>query len=266
MRRQAVAGRWGLAGTEIRLDGKVALVTGGTKGIGKAIALRLADAGAQVVVCGRNAPAEDFGAEFIACDIRDPAAATAMIEEIAQRHGRLDILVNNAGGSPPADAATASPRFSERIIQLNLLAPLNLSQASYAPMVANGGGVIVNIASVSGTRPSPGTAAYSAAKSGLFGLTRSLAHEWGPAIRVNAIVVGYVETETTDATYGGAEAQAAIASNIGMQRLARASEIADAVLYLSSPFSSYVTGAAIHVDGGGERPPFLDIVKEHNHG
>jgi NAD(P)-dependent dehydrogenase (short-subunit alcohol dehydrogenase family) len=256
-----------LAGTEIRLDEKVALVTGGTKGIGKAIAMRLADAGAKVVVCGRNPPQDDFGAEFIACDIRDPAAAAAMIEEIVTRHGRLDILINNAGGSPPAPAATASPRFSERVIALNLLAPLNLSQAAYHPMMKGGhGGVIVNIASVSGTRPSPGTVAYSAAKAGLLGLTRSLAHEWGPDIRINAIVVGYVETESTDATYGDADAQAEIASNIGMQRLARASEIADAALYLSSPMSSYITGAAIHVDGGGERPPFLDIVKEHTHG
>ena len=255
-----------MAGTEIRLDNKVALVTGGTKGIGKAIAIRLADAGATVVVCGRNPPQADFGAEFIACDIRDPAAAAALIEEIVTRHGRLDILVNNAGGSPPAPAATASPRFSERVIALNLLAPLNLAQAAYHPMMKGGqGGVIVNIASVSGTRPSPGTVAYSAAKAGLLGLTRSLAHEWGPDIRINAIVVGYVETESTDATYGDADTQAEIASNIGMQRLARASEIADAALYLSSPMSSYITGAAIHVDGGGERPPFLDIVKEHTH-
>jgi NAD(P)-dependent dehydrogenase (short-subunit alcohol dehydrogenase family) len=254
-----------LPGIEIRLDGKVALVTGGTRGIGRAIATRLIEAGATVIVCGRGAP-EAFGAEFIACDIRDPEAATAMIDAIGTRHGGLDILVNNAGGSPAADAATASPRFSERVIALNLLAPLNLSQAAHKWMSKRGGGAIVNIASVSATRPSPGTAAYSAAKGGLLALGRSLAHEWGPAIRVNAIVVGYVETEATEATYGDAATQAAIAGNIAAGRLARAGEIADAVLYLASPLASYVTGAALHVDGGGERPPFLDIVKEHHDG
>lgn len=255
-----------MSSVEIALDGQVALVTGGTRGIGRAIARRLRDAGAHVITCGRTAPTGPQDVEFISCDIRDPDAAAAMIADIGARHGRLDILVNNAGGSPPADAATASPRFSERVIALNLLAPLNLSQAAHSLMTRQGHGAIVNISSVSAIRPSPGTAAYAAAKAGMLALTRSLAHEWGPAIRVNAVVVGYVETEATDATYGDAATQAAIAANIGAGRLARAGEIADAVLFLASPLASYVTGAALNVDGGGERPPFLDIVKEHAHG
>jgi NAD(P)-dependent dehydrogenase (short-subunit alcohol dehydrogenase family) len=244
------------------LAGQVAIVTGGTRGIGLAIARRLAAAGARVVVCGRTATALPDGVEFVACDVRDPAAARAMVDDVAARHGRLDILVNNAGGSPEADAATASPRFSERVIALNLLAPLNLSQAAHPHMQA-GGGAIVNIASVSALRPSPGTAAYAAAKAGLLALGRSLAHEWGPAIRVNAVVVGYVETEATETTYGNAGSQAAIARNIAAGRLGRADEIAEAVLFLASPAASYVTGAALEVHGGGERPPFLEIVKEH---
>jgi NAD(P)-dependent dehydrogenase (short-subunit alcohol dehydrogenase family) len=239
---------------------KVALVTGGTRGIGRAIALKLAESGMRVVVCGREAVNIPPQIGFIACDVRDPEAVKAMIAEIIAREGGLDFVVNNAGGSPPANAATASPRFSERVIQLNLLAPLHVSQAAYAQLHARKG-AIVNIASVAGARPSPGTAAYGAAKAGLLSLTESLAHEWGPEIRVNAIIVGYIETETTDATYGDAEKQAAIASNIAAGRLGKAEEIAEAVKFLLSPAASYITGAALPVHGGGERPPFLEIVK-----
>ena len=243
------------------IAGKVAIVTGGSRGIGLAIARRLAAAGARVVVCGRTAGTPVDGLELVACDVRDPAAGRGMIDAVAEQHGRLDILVNNAGGSPEAPAATASPRFSERVIALNLLAPLNLSQAAHPHMQAHGG-AIVNIASGSADRPSPGTAAYAAAKAGLIALGRSLAHEWGPAIRVNAIVAGFIETEATEATYGGAATQAAIAGTIGARRLGRADEIAEAALFLASPAASYVTGAALEVHGGGERPSLFDILKK----
>ena len=239
---------------------KVALVTGGTRGIGRVIAAKLAASGARVVVCGREAVNLPPNIGFIACDVRDPEAVKAMIAEIVAREGGLDFVVNNAGGSPAASAATASPRFSERVIQLNLLAPLHVSQAAYTQLRARQG-AIVNIASVSGVRPSPGTAAYGAAKAGLLSLTESLAHEWGPEIRVNAVIVGYIETETTDATYGDAEKQAAIAGNIAAGRLGKAEEIAEAVKFLLSPAASYITGTSLAVHGGGERPPFLDIVK-----
>ncbi len=245
----------------------MALVTGGTRGIGRAIARALAEAGAKVVACGRAAPETAIpGAEFLACDVRDPAAASAMVEVIGARHGGLDILVNNAGGSPEVAAAEASPRLSERVVALNLLAPLNLSQAVYPWLrKREHGGAIINIASVSAIRPSPGTAAYAAAKAGLLALTQTLAHEWGPQVRVNALVVGYVETEGVEQTYGDAVTQAKIASKIAAGRLARASEIADAVLFLASPMASYITGAALHVDGGGERAPFFDIMKGRAH-
>ena len=252
----------------MRLDGRVALVTGGTRGIGKAIASTLAQAGATVVACGRAAPeAATPGVEFIACDVRDPAAAAALVEEVGERHGDVDILVNNAGGAPYVAAVEASARFSERVVALNLLAPLNLSQAAYRWMRKGGrDGAIINIASVSAVRPSPGTAAYAAAKAGLLALTQTLAHEWGPQVRVNAVIVGYVETEAVEQTYGGAASQAAIASKIAAGRLAKVSEIADAVLFLASPMASYITGAALHVDGGGERAPFFDIMKGQANG
>ncbi len=245
------------------VEGKVALVTGGARGIGLAIARRLAVGGARVVVCGRNPVDTPDGIAFMTCDVRDADAVCRMVGDIVERFGRLDILVNNAGGSPSADAATASPRFSERIVALNLLAPLYVSQAVHPHMQADGG-VIINIASVSAVRPSPGTAAYAAAKAGLLALTQSLAHEWGPEIRVNAVIVGYIETEATEATYGDEGAQAAIGANIAARRLGRASEVAEAVLFLASPAASYVTGASLEVHGGGERPPFLDIVKSQS--
>jgi NAD(P)-dependent dehydrogenase (short-subunit alcohol dehydrogenase family) len=242
------------------LEGRVAVVTGGSRGIGLATGQRLAAAGATVVACGRSAAELPEGLHFLACDVRDPEAVGGMIAEVVARFGGVDILVNNAGGSPQADAATASPRFSERVVALNLLAPLYVAQAAYPSLRARRG-AIVNISSVSAVRPSPGTSVYAAAKAGLLALTQSLAHEWGPEIRVNAVVVGYVETEATEATYGDAAAQAAIGANIAARRLGRADEVAAAVQFLASSAESYITGAALPVHGGGERPPFLDIVQ-----
>lgn len=252
----------------IGLEGKVAIVTGGTRGIGAAIVRRLLAAGCEVVTCGRNEPetlpeAEGRRASFQACDIRKPEQAQALVEAAIAQHGRLDIVVNNAGGSPHADAATASPRFSEAILALNLLAPLHVSQAAY-PHLRDSKGSIVNIASVAAVRPSPGTAVYGAAKAGLVSLTKSLAQEWGPDVRVNAIIVGLIETETAEATYGSDQAQARIANSLPLKRMGRGEDIADAVAYLASPMAAYVSGAELAVHGGGERPLFLEIVKEES--
>ncbi|WP_336951223.1 SDR family oxidoreductase [Sphingobium aromaticivastans] len=245
---------------------KVALVTGGTRGIGAAIVRRLLEDGYVVATCGRNPPeapiaAAGCEADFHASDLRNPEEAAALVAAIVERHGRLDLVVNNAGGSPHADAAAASPRFSERIIQLNLLAPLHVATAAY-PHLKEAQGSIVNICSVSAVRPSPGTAAYGAAKAGLLSLTTSLAQEWGPDVRVNAIIVGLIETENTAMTYGSETAQARIAASVPMKRLGNGSDIAEAVLFLGSPAATYVSGARLDVHGGGERPLFLEIVKE----
>ena len=191
--------------------GKVVIVTGGGKGIGRGISECFLQAGAEVLICGRSAPDSmprdgEREAVFTACDVRDPDQIEACVAMAVERFGRLDVLVNNAGGAPYAEAATASPRFSESIIRLNLIAPLNFSQCANRVMQQqDSGGSIINIASVSTLRPSPGTAAYGAAKAGLVNLGSSLAVEWAPKVRVNAIIVGLTETEQAHLHYGDAE-------------------------------------------------------------
>ncbi len=216
-----------------------------------------------MAVCGRNAPAElPDNITFFQSDIRDPDQARAFVDAVAAQFGRLDILVNNAGGSPAADVATASPRFVDAILKLNLVGPLFMAQAAYPHMVKQGGGSIVNIASVSGARPSPGTAVYGAAKAGLLNLTQSLAQEWGrDGVRVNAIIAGLMTTENAEATYGDAEAQAAVGRSMPLGRMGEGDDLAGAVMWLCSNDAAWVSGARLQVDGGGERPYFLDLVK-----
>jgi NAD(P)-dependent dehydrogenase (short-subunit alcohol dehydrogenase family) len=220
--------------------GRAVVVTGGTRGIGAAIAAAFQAAGANVLICGRTPPdpapspvtpttpsasvaapvsaassasassasASSASASsasgpstsalrlpvFFQADVRDPAQAAALINAAIDRFGRIDVLVNNAGGSPEVPAGSASPRLHAKIIELNLIAPLHVAQAANAVMREQStGGVILMIGSVSGTRPSPGTAAYGAAKAGLHHLATSLAAEWAPRVRVNTLVVGPVE-------------------------------------------------------------------------
>ena len=248
----------------LALADKVVIVTGGTKGVGLGITRCFLQAGADVVVCGRQQPEnlpEHNGrrALFKATDVRDYAQIEALVAFTVERFGRLDVLVNNAGGAPHADAATASPRFSEAIIALNLLAPLNFAQVANRVMQQQeSGGCIINIASVSAVRPSPGTAAYGAAKAGLLNLTTSLAVEWAPRVRVNAITAGMIRTEQSHLHYGDDDGLAAVASTIPLQRMALPEDIGNTCLFLASPLAAYVSGAALLVHGGGERPAFLD--------
>jgi NAD(P)-dependent dehydrogenase (short-subunit alcohol dehydrogenase family) len=245
-------------------SGKVVIITGGTKGIGRVLCERFLGLGAEVLTCGRNEPeslpqSNGRVAAFVACDIRDPEAVGALVDEAERRWGRLDVVINNAGGSPNADAATASPRFSESIIRLNLLAPLHLAQRANLTMQQQPeGGTIINIASVSGQRPSPGTAAYGAAKAGLLNLTQSLAVEWAPKVRVNAVTCGLIETEQAELHYGDAEGVAAVANTVPLGRMGTPRDIADACVFLASPYSSYMSGGSILLHGGGERPAFLE--------
>ena len=246
------------------LSGRAVLVTGGTKGLGRALAAAYRTAGADVLVCARNEPEESLpaGIDFVSADLRDAGAAAGVVDAAMSAFGRLDMVVNNAGGSPEADAATVSPRFAEKIVALNLLAPFYVAQRTNAVMQqqADGGG-IVNIGSLSGHRASPGTAAYGAAKAGLASLTKTLAMEWAPKVRVNAVTVGYLDTPDAVAHYGGETGKEAVARTIPMQRLVRPDDVAAVCLWLASPAASYLTGADIAVDGGGEPPPFLSARK-----
>ena len=244
-------------------SGQVAIVTGGTRGLGRQIAARLAAAGCSVAVCGRNAP-DDLpeGVTFYQADIRDADQAKAFVDAVATKFGRVDILVNNAGGSPHSAIESASPRFIDAVLKLNLVGPLYMAQAVYPHMKARKGGSIVNIASVSGARPSPGTTVYGAAKAGLLNLTQSLAQEWGSeGVRVNAIIAGLMTTENAEETYGDAEAQAAVGRSMPLGRMGEGDDLAGAVMWLSSSDAAWVSGARLQVDGGGERPYFLDLVK-----
>jgi NAD(P)-dependent dehydrogenase (short-subunit alcohol dehydrogenase family) len=241
---------------DLRLDGTVVLVTGGTRGVGAGIAAVFRQAGASVVTCGRTGEA---GEGFVRCDVRDPADVTRLVDEVVSRHGRLDVLVNNAGGAPFADTATASPRFHDKVVALNLLAPLAVAQAANAVMQKqDGGGVIVNVSSVSALRPSPGTAAYGAAKAGLDNLTSTLAVEWAPKVRVNALDVGMVRTEASG-HYGDL---AAVGATVPLGRLAEPEEVGRCAVFLASPLASYVSGARLAVHGGGEPPAYLRAGEE----
>jgi NAD(P)-dependent dehydrogenase (short-subunit alcohol dehydrogenase family) len=244
----------------IDLSGRVVLVTGGTKGIGLGITRTFLEAGAVVATCARSEATPLEGTTHHVCDVRDPEAVQALVDEVVATHGRLDVLVNNAGGAPSADAATASPRFHDKIVGLNLLSPLTVAQAANAVMQQqDGGGTIVNISSISAHRPAPTIAAYGAAKAGLDSLTRSLAMEWGPKVRVNAIDVGLCRTEHTDDHYGDAAKVAAIERTIPLGRMATPEEVGNVAVFLASDLASYVSGARITCDGGGEPPVFLHI-------
>jgi NAD(P)-dependent dehydrogenase (short-subunit alcohol dehydrogenase family) len=210
------------------------------------IARAFTDAGADVVVCSRSA-----NDDALVCDVRDPAAVSAMVDGIVSSYGRLDVVVNNAGGSPYADAATMSPRLAERVVALNLLAPFYVAQAANAVMqTQEDGGCIVNIGSVAARRPAPGTSAYNAAKAGLAVLTRSLALEWAPKVRVNSVTPGLVQTEADTYAHG-------VERTVPMGRLATPGDVAAACLMLCSPDARFITGADLYVDGGGEVPAFL---------
>jgi NAD(P)-dependent dehydrogenase (short-subunit alcohol dehydrogenase family) len=246
----------------IDLSGRVALVTGGTRGIGLGITHALLEAGASVVTCSRSAVEPVPGTTHHVCDVRKPEAVHELVASVVSDLGRLDVLVNNAGGAPAADAATASPRFHDKIVGLNLLAPLVCAQAANAVMQGQDtGGAIVNISSISASRPAPTVAAYAAAKAGLDSLTGSLAMEWAPKVRVNSVEVGLCRTEQTDDHYGDDASVAAIEGTIPLGRMASPEEVGNVVAFLASDLASYVSGATVACHGGGEMPAFLLVQK-----
>src|SRR5688572_22253589 len=226
------------------LSGKVAIVTGGCRGVGRGITTRFLDAGADVVICCRHEPDEPPSAggrtaAFVEADVRDADQIDRVVGFTTEQFGRLDVLVNNAGGSPPADSATASPKFSTAIITLNLISPLLFAQRANAVMQEQeeDGGVIINISSVSGIRPSPGTAAYGAAKAGLINLTQTLAVDWAPKVRVNCVTAGMIRTEQSHLHYGGEEGIARVAATVPLGRLGLPDDVANCCLFLASPLA-----------------------------
>ncbi|HKP57924.1 MAG TPA: SDR family oxidoreductase [Polyangiales bacterium] len=243
---------------EASLRERVVVVTGGTQGVGRGIAERFLDAGAHVVVCARKAPARSVEcggcqAVYEPLNVRANEEIDRLIQSVLARFGRLDVWVNNAGGAPPAAAATASPRFTSSIIELNLTAALVCAQKANAVMQAQAeGGCILQIGSVSALRPSPGTAAYGAAKAGLLSATQSLAMEWAPKVRVNAVSPGMVKTELSEQHFSEAAA-----ATVPLARLASPADVGDACVYLASARASYISGVNLVVHGGGERPAFL---------
>jgi NAD(P)-dependent dehydrogenase (short-subunit alcohol dehydrogenase family) len=188
-----------------------------------------------------------------ALDVRDPDAVRAFFIALP----RLDVLVNNAGGGPFRLLADADAERHARVIELNLLAPLTACLAAHEHLKRSKGSVVM-IGSVSGSRPSPGSAAYGAAKAGLENLARSMAVEWAPDVRVNTLVVGMVRTELAHLHYGDEDGIDAVSRTVPLGRLAEPAEIGAAAVFLASDAAAYITGASLLVHGGGERPLFLD--------
>ncbi|MFD5569364.1 SDR family oxidoreductase [Streptomyces cadmiisoli] len=236
------------------MSGRTVVVTGGTRGVGAGIARAFVEAGADVVVCARR-PAEIpvEGCRFVPLDLRDRPAVAEFFAALP----RLDVLVNNAGGTPHRLLTDVDAERHARVVELNLLVPLTATLAAHEHL-ARARGSVVMIGSVSGGRPSPGSAAYGAAKAGLESLARSMAVEWAPDVRVNTLVVGMVRTESSHLHYGGEEGIAAVSRTVPLGRLAEPSDVGSAAVFLTSDAARYVSGASLLVHGGGERPAFLD--------
>ena len=253
--------------TNINFKNKTVVITGGSKGIGLEITKTFLKHQANVIVLARNKPKRKIQSKgnagyFIECDIRNTDSIDSAIKDIASKYKSIDVLINNAGGAPMAVSLTASPKFHEAIIDLNLTAPLNLSQKIAKKMIKQKAvSNIINISSVTATRPTPGSAAYGAAKGALVNLTKTLAVEWAPKIKVNSIIVGYIETENSILHYGSKSEIKKVAKTIPLKRMGQPQDVANACIFFASDLAEWVTGSALEVHGGGESPTYLDVAK-----
>ncbi|MHA7836969.1 MAG: SDR family oxidoreductase [bacterium] len=243
-----------------RLDGQVAIVTGSGRGIGAATALAYADAGADVVVSARTASQIEETAEkvrargqralVVPCDVLEADQRKALVDRTLDEFGRLDVLVNNAGGWPPKPTLETTEDEFEACFRFNVTTALALTRLAVPRIVETSGkGAIVNISSVAGRFHQPGFAAYGTAKSALSFLTRNLAQDFAPKIRVNAIAVGSILTEALS-NFMSAEMEREMVSKTPMGRLGDPEDIAACALYLASPAADYVTGEIYGVNGG----------------
>ncbi|MEW6671683.1 MAG: SDR family NAD(P)-dependent oxidoreductase [Thermodesulfobacteriota bacterium] len=263
---------------ELRLDGKTAVVTGGSQGIGKAISLGLAHCGADVCIADLNPGAgEEVAARIkglgrkslvLPVDVTDGGQVARMVEKTLAAFGRIDILVNNAGGASGANFGIGRvTRISERdwddTISVNLRSAFLCSRAAAEPMLTQKSGSIINMASITGQFPWAGMPAYSAAKAAIINLTRSLALEFAPHVRVNAIAPGLIETPRTSKNRRPEQLDQLL-SNVPLQRMGSPEEVADMAVYLASDVAGWITGAVMDVNGGqvwmaeGGRPNFRD--------
>jgi len=243
---------------------QVAIVTGGGTGIGKVIAATLGVLGAKVVIASRKQPVLDEAvaelaargvtAHAIATDVRIPDQVDALISRTVEKFGRLDVLINNAAGNFIVASEELSPNGFRTVVDIVLNGTFNCSRAAARHWIERKKpGAIVNIVATYAWTGAPGVAHSSAAKAGVWNLTMTLAAEWGPKkIRVNAVAPGVVVTEhaSKNLAFDDPQVQNAIASKVPLRRLASAQEVADGVVYLASPFASYVTGACLTIDGG----------------
>lgn len=251
-----------------RLDGRVAIVTGAGRGIGRGIALAFADAGADVVCAARSQDQIEDTAEqvrargrqalAVRCDVTRSADLEALVRAARERFPRLDLLVNNAGGWPPKPALETSERELEKAFHFNVTQAFVLTQLCIPQMLETaGGGAVVNISSRAGGLVQKAFVAYGTAKMALNFLTKNLAFELAPKVRVNAIAVGGVETDALQVVLTHPEIRQRLERNTPMQRVGRVEDIAACALYLASPAASWVTGKVFEVDGGTEAPAFL---------
>lgn len=251
-----------MTGDTFDLTGRIALVTGGSRGIGRAIALLLARHGATLVVTSRKLEGcEAVAAEIraaggnataLACHIGEPAQITAVMQDIDTRHGRLDILVNNAATNPYFGPSLAMDLAAyQKTVDVNIRGYFWTSIEAARRMLAQGKGAIVNVASVNAFRPMDGQAVYSMTKAAIVNMTQGLAREWArQGIRVNALVPGLVETKFAAAIHENEKLRAAMERLVPMGRIAQPEEMAGAVLYLVSDAASYTTGSCLTADGG----------------